>query len=102
MDLETLEMKQRSLIVHSFIYYNLNDNIWPDSKWDKTAKEVLAILDTPLAAKSKFKEVFTDFDGSTGYNLISYQYTEEISPLNTLSYQHHFSGLADYLIKMEK
>ena len=101
MNLATLERKQRQLIIHSFIYYNLNDNIWPDSKWDKTAKEVLTVLVTPLAARSKWFEVFKGFDGCTGYGLVSYQWVKEIDSLNTLSYQHHFSGLAEYLVKVE-
>ena len=58
MKLETLNRKMRQLIVHSFIYYNKNDNIWPDSKWDKTAKEVLAAKDLDIFKETKFYEVF--------------------------------------------
>tara|TARA_R110002167_G_scaffold341670_2_gene550135 strand:+ start:815 stop:1153 length:339 start_codon:yes stop_codon:yes gene_type:complete len=100
MNLETLERKQRQLIVHSFIYYNLNENIWPDSKWDKTAKEVFAVREQETFKQSKFYKVFTNFDGCTGYNLTSYQYTDETDILNTQSYQHHFMWLAEHLLKI--
>lgn len=99
MKLEILERKQRQLIVHSFIYYHLNDNIWPDSKWDKTAKEVLAIIDKSTAKQSKFYEVFKNFDGSTGYNLANYKYIDDSDILNPQSYEKHFMWLAERLIK---
>lgn len=102
MKLETLERKQRQLIVHSFIYYHKNESIWPDSKFDKTAKEVYSVLSSETAKQSKFYEVFKDFDGCTGYGLVSYQFVDESDLLNQQSYQHHFNWLAEYLIKMEK
>ena len=99
MNLATLERKQRQLIIHSFIYYTLNDNIWSDSQWDSAANDMFAVLGSRIAKQSKFYDVFKNFDPSTGYNLVSYQYTEEVDSLNTQSYQHHFLGLAEYLVK---
>jgi len=102
MNLSTLERKQRQLIVHSFIYYHKNDNIWSDGQWDKTAKEIIPILNTPIAKKSKFYEVFKDFDGCTGYNLANYKWVDNSDHLNTQSYEHHFHWLAEYLLKMHE
>ena len=100
MNLETLERKQRQLIVHSFIYYHKNDNIWPDSKWDKTAKEVFGVREQETFKQSKFYGVFKDFDGCTGYNLANYKWVDDSDPLNSQSYEHHFNWLAEYLLKI--
>lgn len=61
-------MLQRQLMVHSYIYYELNDNIWTDSQWDEAAKELLT-LDQKGSA---YETLFKDFDGSTGYQLAQY------------------------------
>lgn len=100
MKLETLERKQRQLIVHSFIYYHKNGSIWPDSKFDKTAKEVYSVLSSETAKQSKFYEVFKDFDGCTGYNLANYKWVDESDPLNSQSYEKHFNWLSEYLLKI--
>ena len=67
------KIKQRrlQLLIHSCIYYELNENIISDATWSKWAKELVDLQNkypeesshTPL-----FLE-FKDFDGSTGMNL---------------------------------
>ena len=37
---EKISLLQRWLIVHSIIYYELGDNIVPDSMWDKNARQL--------------------------------------------------------------
>ena len=70
--LQTIEekIKQRRLqmLVHSYIYYELNKNIIDDSTWDKWAMELVKLQkENPIASKNvEYYELFKDWDGSTG------------------------------------
>lgn len=73
--LQTIEekIKQRRLqmLVHSYIYYELDKNIIDDSTWDKWAME-LVDLQTKYPKESKnveYYEQFKNWDGSTGADL---------------------------------
>lgn len=69
MDLNTLERKQRQLIVHSFIYYVLDENIWYDVEYDRLAIEVENQKNKGEWKNSKFYSVFKDYTSATGLNL---------------------------------
>ena len=70
--LQTIEekIKQRRLqmLVHSYIYYELNKNIIDDTKWDKWAMELVKLQkENPIdSIKAPYYEEFKDWDGSTG------------------------------------
>lgn len=70
--LQTIEekIKQRRLqmLVHSYIYYELNKNIIDDATWDKWAMELVQLQkENPVASKkADYYEQFKDWDGSTG------------------------------------
>lgn len=70
--LQTMEekIKQRRLqmLVHSYIYYELNKNIIDDTTWDKWAMELVQLQrENPIASKkADYYEQFKDWDGSTG------------------------------------
>lgn len=65
---ELIQQRRLQLLVHSCIYYELDRNIISDMKWDKWAKELVALqLDYPeIAKKVDWYEAFKDWDGSTG------------------------------------
>lgn len=69
--LEWLNRRQRQILVHSFIYYQLNENIIDDHTYDLWCKELAkAIIDYPeLFKQTTFYEGFKEFDGSSGYDL---------------------------------
>lgn len=69
--LELINRRQRQILVHSFIYYKLNDSIISDHTFDQWAKELANLMEEykELAKKSAHYEAFKDFDGTTGYNL---------------------------------
>ena len=95
MTLQELERKQRQLIVHSFIYYELNDNIISDNVYDKLSLEVELRKDSDIWKQSKFYSIFKDWDSSSGYPLIkgrSKQYVQ---------YYTHFTSLAKQLLEGE-
>ena len=73
--LQTIEekIKQRRLqmLVHSYIYYELDKNIIDDSTWDKWAMELVDLqLKYPKESKNvEYYEQFKNWDGSTGADL---------------------------------
>lgn len=68
---DRIKMLRLSLMVHSVIYYDLNDNIITDSEWTRRAKELVELQTKhpDIAASVKFHELYKDFDGSTGFHL---------------------------------
>jgi len=69
--LEWINRRERQLLVHSFLYYQLNENIISDHIFDLWSKELAkAIIDHPETFKqSVYAEGFKNFDGSSGYDL---------------------------------
>lgn len=59
------------MVVHSAIYYELDDNIISDNEWAKRAKELVELQSKhPEIAKTcVYADEFSDFDGSTGFSL---------------------------------
>ena len=65
---------QKRIIVHSIIYYELNDSIISDAVFDKMCRELVELMEsTPLdtCEKSKYWYCMYDFDGATGFDLYS-------------------------------
>lgn len=58
--------------VHSYIYYEMDDNVISDETWSKWAMELVDLIKKyPKEFKTiKHWDVFKDFDGSTGYHLV--------------------------------
>ena len=59
------------MVVHSAIYYVLNDNIISDNEWATRAKELVRLQEEypEVASQVIYADEFKDFDGSTGFNL---------------------------------
>ena len=73
-DLEIADRIQRlryMLLVHSCIYYKLNDNLVEDYQWDRWAKELVELQnDYPeISEDVVLFDYFQNFDGSTGFDL---------------------------------
>lgn len=68
---ELITRRRRQILVHSIIYYKMDDNIVPDSKWAEWALELdkLQREYPDIAAKCIYSEAFSEFDPSSGYNL---------------------------------
>lgn len=63
-----IKQRRRQMLVHSYIYYDLNKNIVSDYVWAKWAKELEQLQhDFPEESQSVEEyEQFKDWDGSTG------------------------------------
>lgn len=77
--------RRLQILVHSYIYYELNDNIVSDSKWSEWAMELVQLQkDNPLiASKLTYAKEFMDFDGSSGFHL-PYNNKEIVEKANRL------------------
>lgn len=69
--LSLIERRRRQVLVHSVIYYKMNDNIVDDATWSKWALELENLQhDYPeIAMRGCYARDFKDFDHSTGMNL---------------------------------
>ena len=59
------------MVIHSAIYYVLNDNIISDNEWATRAKELVKLQEEypEVASQVIYADECKDFDGSTGFNL---------------------------------
>ena len=69
--LSLINRRERQLLVHSYIYYELDKSIIEDDKWSKWAFELCDLRDDhrDIFEKSEYAKEFEDFDGSTGFDL---------------------------------
>lgn len=58
-------------MIHSYIYYELDDNLIGDTEWIRRAHELVRLQrEYPeIASKVCLAELYKDFDGSTGFHL---------------------------------
>lgn len=65
---EKIQQRRRQILVHSYIYYELDQNIVSDFKWSTWAKELAELQQKypNMSKKIPYAEQFTDWDGSSG------------------------------------
>ena len=66
------EYLQRQIIVHSIIYYELNDNVISDKDFDTLCKMLIKIqkeITKKEYSKTEYYYVFKNFTGETGFYL---------------------------------
>lgn len=65
-----IDFLQRYIIVHSYIYYELNNNVISDRKYDEKSKELVSLKNKypNLWKNSYYYAQFTDdYNGCTGF-----------------------------------
>ena len=65
---ELIQQRRYQLLIHSCIYYHLNQNLIPDKKWDEWAKELQYLQSSHpnISKQITLYEYFKDWDASTG------------------------------------
>lgn len=68
---EKIRQRRLQILVHSFIYYDLNENIISDDKWSQWATELVYLQNeyTEISKNVIYYDTFKNFDGSTGFDL---------------------------------
>ena len=66
--MDLIQRRRLQLLVHSCVYYELNQNIVSDKVWDKWAKELVDLQQRYPQESSQviWHEAFKDWDASTG------------------------------------
>ena len=59
-------------MIHSIIYYEMDNNIISDAEWSKRAMELVELQREHPSVSTVFDEAFKDFDGNTGFHLLRY------------------------------
>lgn len=69
---EKIQRRRLQLLVHSYIYYELDQNIVSDAVWSRWAKELADLQEKypNMSKKIPYAEEFAGWDGSTGAFLI--------------------------------
>lgn len=69
--LELMNRRQRQILVHSFLYYQLNTNLISDHVFDRWSKELVSLMQSnpELVKQTVYYNGFKEFDGSSGYDL---------------------------------
>lgn len=68
---ELISRRRRQVLVHSVLYYKMNENLVSDAQWSTWAVELEELQEKypKIAEKCPFAEVFREFDHSSGYDL---------------------------------
>lgn len=71
---QKIEFVQRYILVHSMLYYEMNTSVISDKKFDKVCRLLVnkqEKLSEERLNSTQYGYVFYDFDGSTGFDLVS-------------------------------
>ena len=64
---------QRVILIHSYLYYEADNSIWSDRKYDEVAKQLTNIQKEHTTKwrknNTQYGYCFYDFDGTTGFDL---------------------------------
>ena len=67
---EKIKRRRLQILVHSCMYYELDDNIVDDAVFDGWCKELVELQkEHPGVYSDRFDQWFDGFTGETGYNL---------------------------------
>ena len=68
---DLINQRERQVLIHSYLYYEENDSIIGDTKWDEWAKELAQLIrDYPDDYKrSAYYGYFDNFEGDSGCDL---------------------------------
>lgn len=68
---DLITKRRRQILIHSIIYYTMDDNLISDHTWAEWAKELCELQEQfpEIADECVYAEPFSEFDPSTGYNL---------------------------------
>lgn len=80
---EFIHRRRRQMIIHSVIYYRMDDNIIDDHTWQEWANQLAAVQNRhpQLKAIGFYDELFDDWDGSTGNHLCLVEFYSQAQQL---------------------
>lgn len=89
---ERIKQRRGQMLVHSFIYYHLDDSVVDDHTWQRWANELRDLQSTFGGKIGYFDEAFEDWTGASGFDL-PLRHPEVVWRANRLlGYVSRFSG----------
>ena len=72
-DLEKIQLLERSILVNSYAYYELDANLLSDYQYDMNTQQLLELKRSNPEAyrKSRYYKYFDNFESGTGFDLSS-------------------------------
>ncbi len=67
---EVIKRLRTNMIVHSYIYYRMDENIISDDAWQNMANDLVEIQSMFPEPIGFYDELFSDWDASTGSHLV--------------------------------
>lgn len=68
-----VDFLQRVILIHSYLYYEADNSVWSDKKYDEVAKQLTNIQNKHttkwIKNNTQYGYCFHDFDGTTGFDL---------------------------------
>ena len=68
-----VDFLQRVILIHSYLYYEVDNSVWTDRKYDEVAKQLTNIQNKHtkswIKRTTQYGYLFYDFDGTTGFLL---------------------------------
>ena len=86
---EYIDFLQRFIIVHSYIYYELNNNVITDKYYDAKAKELTKLKqEYPNLWKSSmyYKQFGDEYNGATGFTLYQKKKKKEQQRIRSIAF----------------
>lgn len=70
-DLEKIQLLERSILVNSYAYYELNENLLSDYQYDRNTRQLLELKNAAPEdfKKSRYYKYFNNFESGTGFDL---------------------------------
>lgn len=66
---------QRVILIHSYMYYELDESVWTDKQYDSVAQQLYNLQNKYvkdwIADNTQYGYVFYDYDSITGFDLWS-------------------------------
>lgn len=72
-DMDKINLLERWILVHSYLYYEINNNIVSDTKYDSNCKELVKLFKSNVGYRraSRYGYAFEGYDASTGFDLFT-------------------------------
>jgi hypothetical protein len=65
---EKIKQRRHQMLIHSYLYYVMDENVVDDDKWQQWANELVE-LQKQRKDIGFYDDAFADWDGSTGMHL---------------------------------
>lgn len=84
---DKISFMQRQILIHSYLYYHLDRTVITDKQYDNISYNLVELMKQHPneTLESDYAEIFKDFDGSTGFDLIDKLTEEQLYRVNNIA-----------------